>query len=427
MSDDPNDPTNAENDVPPDTEPDDPNRVRFATISLDKQVVGTPTPAASGTAGNFDVLYELTITNTGSTPLDNLTLVEDFVAHFGGAFVAVVPQAGQPATIQASTATDDPGINASYDGGLTATQIFDGSPSLLNVNESITVRVWSKSIRTTPRRSMITLAPTAMATWKTRRRLPVEDPANPGVPVSDLSDDPTDPTENDPNSDNDPDDPTALYLPSINLTKTLVGSPVPASSGTEATSMSPMTWRLSNTGNEPLNMLESVEDFSTQYGGGFVRIVPQTGQPATIQSTTATDNPEINAAYDGGTTDAQLFDNTGGNTNLLGQGPVGHGADHHRSGSRQPDGHLTSGDFVNQADVTGTGTFGGTMVTDASDDPTDTTNVDPNSDNNPGRSEPRSLRQHLARQAGRRHADSAASGTAGNFDVLLRAHDHQHR
>ena len=47
-----------------------------------------------------------------STPLDNLTLVEDFVTHFGGSFVAVVPQAGQPATIQASTATDDPGINA---------------------------------------------------------------------------------------------------------------------------------------------------------------------------------------------------------------------------------------------------------------------------------------------------------------------------
>ena len=94
------DPTNAL-DVDPngDGNPDDPNRIRFPNISLQKSVAGTPTPAASGTAGNFDVVYEFTITNTGSTALNSLVLNENLAAHLGGAFVRIVPQAGAAAVI----------------------------------------------------------------------------------------------------------------------------------------------------------------------------------------------------------------------------------------------------------------------------------------------------------------------------------------
>ena len=87
-SDDPNDSTDADNDG--DNDADDPNLIRFPSISLQKQVAGTPVPASSGVAGNFDVFYDLTITNTGSTELDQLSLIEDFATQFGGGFVQIV-------------------------------------------------------------------------------------------------------------------------------------------------------------------------------------------------------------------------------------------------------------------------------------------------------------------------------------------------
>ena len=99
-----------------------------------------------------------------------------------------------------------------------------------------------------------------------------------------------------------------------------MGSPVPASSGTEGNYDVTYDLRIDSTGNDPLVNLSLVEDLATQYGGAFVRIVPQTGQPATIQSSSASDDPEINSAFDGGATDAELIDNSGPNTNLLAGG-----------------------------------------------------------------------------------------------------------
>ena len=415
-SDDPNDPTNV--DPNSDNNPDDPNTVRFPTISLEKQVIGAPTPASSGTAGNYDVFYDLTITNTGSTPLDNLTLVEDFVAHFGGAFVAVVLQAGQPATIQSSTATDEPGFNASYDGGLTSTQLFDGTPSLLDVDQSITIRVLVELDPDSATAIYDNISADGNGDLENRAATSGEDPTNPGVPVSDLSDDPTDPTQSDPNGDNSPDDPTALYLTSINLTKTLVGAPVPASSGIEGNFDVTYDLAITNTGNEPLDMLSLSEDISTQYGGGFVQIVSQAGQPATMQSTTASDVPEINTAYDGGTTDSQLFDNSVGNTNLLDASQSVTVRIIIEVDPNNATAILSGGNLVNQADVTGSGTVSGTMLTDASDDPADATNGDPNSDNNPD--DPNRIRFANVSLEKRVFGapTPATSGTPDNYDVF---------
>ena len=136
--DDSDDPTNAtDNDPNADNNPDDPNLIRFPLISLQKQIVGTPVPASSAIAGNFDVTYQFTIENDGSTDLQGLTLTEDLATQFGGAFRGIV---GVP-TITASTATDDPGINAAYDGTSANANIFDGTASLLQVNETITVQI----------------------------------------------------------------------------------------------------------------------------------------------------------------------------------------------------------------------------------------------------------------------------------------------
>ncbi len=416
LSDDPNDPTDAENDVPPDTEPDDPNRVRIANLSLTKRVFGSPTPAASGTAGNFDVFYDLTISNAGSTPLDSLTLTEDLVTNFGGAFASIVLQAGLPAVIVASTAADDPGINPGYDGGATDSQIFDGSSSLLNVNESITIRLL---VEVDPDNAAATydgVSGDSSGDLENQATASGQDPANPGTPVSDTSDDPTDVTNVDPNSDNDPDDPTGLLVPSIDLTKTLIGTPTPAASGTAGNFDVVFDLAITNTGNESLSMLSLTEDLSAEYGGAFVGLIPQAGQPATIQASTATDAPEINAAYDGGTSDAQLFDNSG-NTNLL---AVGQSVTVRIVIEVDPDNAtaiLSSGDLLNQARVVGTSAVSSTMISDDSDDPNDATNADPNADNNPDDPNRLSLPNITIDKIVSAAPTPAASGTPGNVDV----------
>ena len=140
LSDDPNNPADADPNM--DGNPDDPNPIRLPNISLQKTVAAPPVPASSATAGNFDVTYELVITNTGSTALDTLILNENLQAHFGGAFVGIVPQTGGlPAVITATTAADAPGINANYDGTAANQNIFDGTSSSLLVNQSVTVEI----------------------------------------------------------------------------------------------------------------------------------------------------------------------------------------------------------------------------------------------------------------------------------------------
>ena len=63
-SDDPTDPTDSDNEG--DGDADDPVGLYLPNIALEKTQVGTPVPASSGTSGNFDVTFDLAITNTGN-------------------------------------------------------------------------------------------------------------------------------------------------------------------------------------------------------------------------------------------------------------------------------------------------------------------------------------------------------------------------
>lgn len=107
---------------------DDPTPLRIPLIDLEKEIVGAPVPAFSGTNGNFEVTYEFTLTNTGTTDLDNVGVEEDFLANMGSAFVDVV----QGPTVTSSTATDDPDINAPYDGGTADADVFVTVPQQTN-------------------------------------------------------------------------------------------------------------------------------------------------------------------------------------------------------------------------------------------------------------------------------------------------------
>ena len=208
-----------------------------------------------------------------------------------------------------------------------------------------------------------------------------EDPVN-GLGVADTSDDPTDPTDAEFGDDSDPDDPTSLLFPNIELTKAIVGAPVPASSGAVGNVDVTFEFEIGNTGNESLENISLLEDLLTQYGGAFQGIVLQGGAPAVVTSTDATDAIEINANFDGGISDAELIDNTSG-TNELASGET---ITIQIIVEVDPDNATalyTNGMLVNQAAVTGMGTTSGIVSDDDSDDPNDATNSDNDADNDP--------------------------------------------
>ena len=363
-----------------DNNPDDPNLVRLPQIELTKDIVGTPVLASSGVGGHYDVTYALTLTNTGTTPLDSLTLTENLVSHFGGAFVAIVPQAGAPAVITSSGAADDPGVNTAFDGGFTDSNIFDGSPSLLQPNQSITVEIIVEVDPNNAFASYDQVSSDGDSDLENQASVTGTDPVTSQL-VDDNSDDTTDSTNNDDDGDNDADDPTGLIIPEITLQKQLVGSPIPAASGTANNWDVTYDFVITNSGNEALNSLQLTEDLLTQYAGAFVGIVPQSGAPATIAASTATDDPEINASYDGGFIDDELFDNSGANASLLDVGESVTIRIIIETNPNNPTAALTAGNLVNQATVEGTGDTSGTMVDDDSDDPNDLTDADNDGDN----------------------------------------------
>ncbi len=127
LSDDGNDPDGPNPGAPGDMgTTDDPTPLRLPLINLEKEIVGTPTPAVSGVDGNYDVTYEFTVENTGTTDLTDISLTEDFLASMGGAFVGVV----NGPIVTNTTATDNPDFNLpAYDGGLSNADVFVTAPT----------------------------------------------------------------------------------------------------------------------------------------------------------------------------------------------------------------------------------------------------------------------------------------------------------
>ena len=128
---------------------------------------------------------------------------------------------------------------------------------------------------------------------------------------------------------------------------------------------------ITNTGNATLDNLTLTEDFATQFGGAFIGVI---GSPSVTAGPGAV-APTVSAAYDGGTSDSQIFDTTSGEIE------VGESITVSVTVELDPDaaGAITNavGDFENQA--TGGGADpSGNPITDPSDDPSESTNDDPN-------------------------------------------------
>ena len=112
----------------------DPTPVIIPDISVVKTVAGIPTELPNG---NFSVVYELIIENTGNVDLAGLTLVENLSSQFGAAFISA-------GNITLSGAPADPASNIVLDttwDGNSAIEIIDQTAAtLLAVGDSFTVQ-----------------------------------------------------------------------------------------------------------------------------------------------------------------------------------------------------------------------------------------------------------------------------------------------
>ena len=361
VSDTSDDPTVA-TDVDPDgdNDPDDPTVFGIRSISLDK-TSGATAPAASGIAGNVDVTWTFTVTNTGSTDLVMLALSDDWAGQIGGAFVRTIPGSVSVSNISATTA---PGSNAAYLGGATE-NMLDGT-GLLATGEQFEVSV---TVELDPDNPTAIYQPGGVL--ENQATIQAEDLA--ANPVSDLSDDPSDLTDSDPDSDNDPDDPTAITVPSIELEKT-VGSVSPATSGVDGQFDITYQFVVTNTGSTPLSNLSLTDDWASLLGANFVRTLPASVSVTNIDADVA---PGANAAYSGAATE-NMLDGSG-------SFDAGQSFTVSLTVEVDPDADpslLSNGQLLNQAVVAGQDASGIT-VSDLSDDPTDATDVDPDSDNDP--------------------------------------------
>ena len=198
-----------------------------ADIGVAKQVFGDPVLLDNG---NFDVVYELIVENTGNVDLANLSLIEDFAIAFGNAAIG----GGE---IFLTTPPSDPSSTIVTNLNLqTDVEIIDQSqPSLLAVGDSFAVRF---TIQVDPDaagapaflNNQVTITGEAVDS----NGDPILDNSGSPVVVTDLSDSGIDPDGNNIGADGDTggsDDPTPVVFPAADLVtvKTLAsGDSTPA-------------------------------------------------------------------------------------------------------------------------------------------------------------------------------------------------------
>ncbi|MFQ5445867.1 MAG: hypothetical protein ACE5FF_02940, partial [Saprospiraceae bacterium] len=252
-------------------------------------------PAASGTAGNVDATWRLTLVNTGNSIMSNLQIWEDFGAQIpGAAFAGYSGSTFGPG----NNATASPGFNGSFD-GVTNTALFDGTSGTLEPGQLLVVDL---IIELTPA-NLPTYGNDANWAWFTgtdpdARFVSATSDAGTGIPgdTGGLT------------------DATLLFIPSINASKQ-------AQNLTSHCSLAPgnveIEFQISiqNTGNINLDNLTLTEDLATQFGPSFAGLK---AFPSYAVST-ATANPIFNPAFTGMGTHTQIFN---GQSGLLEPGQV---------------------------------------------------------------------------------------------------------
>ena len=165
--------------------------------------------AINGLQANLTI--QLTVQNTGSTHLNNLSLTDNLASQFGDNFVAI-----QSVEIVNSTATSDPNLNSGYIDD-PSQDIFDGSSGRLQPGEQVVVQI-VVSTAPTSGQTTVTLENQAAGAGTPVDNLgnPILDASNnPLAPVTDLSDSGSNPSTTNPGAPGDSgssDDPTETTI-----------------------------------------------------------------------------------------------------------------------------------------------------------------------------------------------------------------------
>jgi uncharacterized repeat protein (TIGR01451 family) len=362
LTDDPNNNTNSDADL--DNDPDDPTAFTAVVTSIGvTKAAGTPVSASNGVDGNYDVTYTFVVENTGTETLTGLSLVDDWVGQLGGAFVGIVTNV-EVTNVDATTA---PTANNAYAGG--ASENMLAGSGVLAAGESFIVTI---TVELDPDADSAAL--NANGQLENFAMAAGMDATN--TTVSDVSDDPNNTTNSDANSDGEPDDVTAIGFARLAVTKAVVGPPTAATSGAAGNFDVTFNFVVTNTGSETLSHLSLMDDLATQYGGAFVGVLPGS---VVVTNVDATGAPTANAGFNG-TLGSDLL--AGGAADALASGQSFIVSLTVEIDPDAPTANLVNGQLANSATAFGRSPAG-TTISDVSDNPGDTTNTDPNGDNNP--------------------------------------------
>jgi hypothetical protein len=355
-------------------------------------------PAASGTAGNVDATWRLTLTNTGNASISNLQILEDFGDQIpGAAFAGYAGATFGPG----SNATAAPAFNGGFD-GLTNTALFDGTSGTLDPGQQLVVDL---VVELTPA-NLQTYGSDANSAWFTGT-----DPT--GQLVSATSDALT----GIPGDTGGPVDATLLFVPSVNASKL-------AQNLTANCNLAPgnveveIEISIQNTGNVNLDNFTLTEDLATQLGPSFVALK---NFPSFAVST-ATANPIFNPAFTGTGTHTQVFN---GQSGLLEPGQV---LTLFFTIELDPNAPGTPAPLTNQATVSARGLDpagqplpGNLIVADLTDTGSQPGTSNPGQPGDSGGHDDPTLLTLPGLQVAKHIAgvDVANSGIAGHFDVIF--------
>ena len=263
--------------------------------------------------GNFEVVYELVVANTGTVELANLTLVEDLNTQFGPALISAgnVTLTGTPSDPASSIVLD-----SSWDGSGTIEIIDQASLTYLAVGDSFTVQFTVEvdpdaSGTSQPLDNQVVVGGAAVDA----NGNPITDPNGNPIRVEDDSDSGTDPNSSNPNDQGDQgtsDDPTPLFIADLGIAKSIVGTPVLTDLGNFVVTYQAV---IENTGTVDLASLSLVEDLTTQFGSAFVNA----GNLSITSGTTdANSDIAVNAAGWNGNSTSELLDPANANILVVG-------------------------------------------------------------------------------------------------------------
>ena len=261
---------------------------------------------------NFDITFTLVVENLGNVSLSNLTLVDDLMAMFGGAFVSST----SPVIANFFGTGTAPTINGSWVND-TSQNILNGGS--LEVGASFDVVF---TVTLDPDNGGIAQGLSNQASGSGQGVNPDGSPmldSNGDLAIaSDVSDDGSDPAGENGSDNGDGvfgNDATPIIIADLGIAKTTVGEPVLLFIGNYVVTYQVV---VQNTGTVTLTDLSLLEDLTTQFDGAFVSATNLTlASGPTDFASNITANSGGSAGFNG-STNIELLDASNANTLAVG-------------------------------------------------------------------------------------------------------------